>query len=293
MFYIHLITQISSIMYPVYHQILSINNEGNQEYIRTGATFNNIQYISLPVILAMYSTSDPTLRKYLKEKGSSNDSFLADGRLFVNEQFLKKNHFHLKGNNVSTYHPYKKGNITGAKLPYIISSSSMDSNPKLNVFKSSKVRNTIRQEIELELKKINWDYFITIHISSNTNQDYWDVVMMKFIDELGIHLESPNVLAAYCTEMNYDSQDERINNRTSNHRHIHILLHRDSRTLKIESIKGMFLRAMNRKRFNPKEFNLSMYDKSMWATSYILKQFNFNKDCFSMVSPSVKSLIIQ
>ena len=44
--------------YPIYHQILSINKEGNHEYIRTGATLNDTAYISLPVILAMYGTSD-------------------------------------------------------------------------------------------------------------------------------------------------------------------------------------------------------------------------------------------
>jgi hypothetical protein len=73
--------------YPTYHQILSINKEGNQEYIRTGATLNDATYISLPVILAMYGTSDPTLRKYLKDYGTIEDSFLADGRLFIKSSF--------------------------------------------------------------------------------------------------------------------------------------------------------------------------------------------------------------
>ena len=74
----------------------------NQEYIRTGATLNDATYISLPVILAMYGTSDPTLRKYIKDYGTIEDSFLADGRLFIKEQFLKQNGINLKNNNTST-----------------------------------------------------------------------------------------------------------------------------------------------------------------------------------------------
>ena len=30
-----------------------------------------------------------------------------------------------------------------------------------------------------ELKKQNWDYFITINSSSTTKQDYWDLTMFK------------------------------------------------------------------------------------------------------------------
>ena len=124
--------------YPKYNQILTINSEGNNEYIRTGATFNNINYISLPVILAMYDTSDPTLRKYLKLNGKEEDSFLADGRLFINESFLKSNSFYLKTNNKSTFHPYQKKRITGAKLPYLISTKHLSKDEKEQILNKNK-----------------------------------------------------------------------------------------------------------------------------------------------------------
>ena len=271
--------------YPIYHQILSINKEGNHEYIRTGATLNDTAYISLPVILAMYSTSDPTLRKYLKDKGTIEDSFLADGRLFIKEQFLKQNRIYLKNNDTSTYHPYKKGMITGARLPYVISSNHLNQSEKTSIFSSKTEMTESKKLIVEELKKQNWDYFITINTSSITKQDYWDMTMLKFIDQLAEVVGDPDVLGAYCTEFNYEKPDERTKRVISNHRHIHLLLKKNANSIQIKTIKGLLLSSMGRKSFRKNEFHISMYDKSMWATSYILKQYKSNRDCFSMVSP--------
>ena len=273
--------------YPLYHQILTINNEGNKEYIRTGATLNNASYISLPVILAMYNTSDPTLRKYLREYGNIEDSFLADGRLFIGEQFLKQNRIYLKNNNTSTYHPYKKGMITGARLPYVISSNQLGQQEKSNVFGLKNRNIDIEKKIVEELKKQNWDYFITINSSSITKQDYWDMTMLKFIDQLAEVVGDPGVLGAYCTEFNYENPDDRTKLVMSNHRHLHLLLKKNAKSIQIKTIKGLILSSMGRKSFRKNEFHISMYDKSMWATSYILKQYKSNRDCFSMVSPRI------
>jgi hypothetical protein len=273
--------------YPIYHQILSINKEGNQEYIRTGATYNNASYISLPVILAMYSTSDPTLRKYLRDYGTGSDSFLADGRLFIREQFLKQNRISLKTSNTTTYHPYKKGKITGARLPYNISSNQLTKLEKSVIFNSNQNPSDIKKQLITELKKLNWDYFITINTASKVKQDDWDLIMLKFIDQLADVVQDKNVLAAYSTEFEYEKMDERISLQTSSHRHLHLLLNKNTNYIQINTIKGLLLSSMGRKSFKKNEFHLSMYNKSMWATSYIMKQFKSNSDCFSMVSPSI------
>ena len=266
--------------YPTYHQILTINKEGNYEYIRTGATLNNHYYLSLPVILGLYDTSDPTLRKYLKQYGTSNDSFLADSRLFIQEEFLKSHKFHLRPSNKSSYHPYQKQNIVGAKIPYIITTKSSASQQQLISNSSCN-----RQLILKELKQIDWDLFITIQTSSKTTQDYWDVAMLNFIDLLGAHVENSGVIAAYSTEYNFEPVDERILKYKSNHRHIHILLYKNKEIIHLETIKELMTMAVKRK-LNPTEYHVSVYDKTMWATNYILKQYNVTNSNFSVVVPS-------
>ena len=266
--------------YPTYHQILTINKEGNYEYIRTGATLNNHYYLSLPVILGLYDTSDPTLRKYLKQYGTSNDSFLADSRLFIQEEFLKSHKFHLRPSNKSSYHPYQKQNIVGAKIPYIITTKSSTSQQQLISNSSCN-----RQLILKELKQIDWDLFITIQTSSKTTQDYWDMTMLRFIDLMGAHVENVGVMAAYSTEYNFEPVDERILKYKSNHRHIHILLYKNKEIVHLETIKELMMMAVKRK-FNPTEYHVSVYDKSLWATNYILKQYNVTKSNFSVVVPS-------
>ncbi len=277
--------------YPSYHQILTINSEGKYEYIRTGATLNSHSYISLPTILGLYDTTDPTLRKYLKENGKPEfDYFLSDGRLFIQEQFLVKNHFHLKPKNKSTFHPYRKIRIAGSKVPYTLTSKHLTTQEKERIFSLSKKKENIKQLIISEIKKINWDYFITIHTKHFTSQDDWDLTMLNFMDKLGVHLNNSNISAAYSTEFSILGDDPRKSKYQQQHRHIHILLNRDKEPVKIETIKELFLVAMGRKRFNKEEFHLAMYDKSQWATNYILKEYNINKSCFSMVSPN-KELI--
>jgi hypothetical protein len=271
--------------YPTYHQILTINKEGNYEYIRTGATLNNQYYLSLPVILGLYDTSDPTLRKYLKQYGTSTDSFLADSRLFIQEDFLKTQKFHLKPSNKSSYHPYQKQNIVGAKIPYIITTKSLSNSTSSNQLVTNS-SSTNKQLILKELKQIDWDLFISIQTSSKTTQDYWDVAMLKFIDLLGAHVENSGVIAAYSTEYNFESVDERILKYKSNHRHIHILLYKNKEIVHLETIKELITMAVNKGKFNPTAYHVSVYDKSLWATNYILKQYNITNSNFSVVVPS-------
>lgn len=267
--------------YPTYHQILTINKEGNHEFIRTGATLNNNYYLSLPVILGLYDTSDPTLRKYLKSYGNSTDSFLADSRLFIREEFLKTHKFYLKSSNKSSYHPYQKQIIVGAKIPYIITTKS---SPSQQQSISNSINN--RQLILKELKQVDWDLFITIQTSSKTTQDYWDMTMLNFIDLMGAHVNNSGVMAAYSTEYNFEPVDERILKYKSNHRHIHILLSRNKEIIHLETIKELMTIAMGKGKLGISEYHVSVYDKSMWATNYILKQYNITNSNFSVVVPN-------
>lgn len=104
-----------------FHQVVTLNCDGNKEFITTGATLNQIEYIALPTILGMYETSDPTLRKYLKKFGNiDNDYFLSDGKLYISTSFLVKNQFYLKKENTTTFHPYRKKRIKGCSIPYSV-----------------------------------------------------------------------------------------------------------------------------------------------------------------------------
>lgn len=104
-----------------FHQVVTLNSDGRKEYITTGVTLNQIEYIALPTILGMYDTSDPTLRKYLKKYGENDsDYFLSDGKLFISTSFLFKNHFYIKKENTTTFHPYRKKRIKGCSIPYSV-----------------------------------------------------------------------------------------------------------------------------------------------------------------------------
>lgn len=104
-----------------FHQVVTLNSDGKKEYITTGVTLNQIEYIALPTILGMYNTSDPTLRKYLKKYGNNDsDYFLSDGKLFISTSFLVKNHFYIKKENTTTFHPYRKKRIKGCSIPYSV-----------------------------------------------------------------------------------------------------------------------------------------------------------------------------
>jgi hypothetical protein len=260
---------MKNIMKPKH--VLTINKEGFKEFISTGATFNQIEYISLPTILGMYQTTDPTLRKYLNKKGQRDvDYFYADGKLFISSLFLLKNNFFRKKDNTSTFHPYRKKRLTGCIIPYSL------------VNEDEQNCSTYRGKMIKELKKINWDYFITINTIKFVSSDDWDYIMDKFINLLSRHLDSKLVCSAY-------SKEKSIKNNKTNkkydqeHHHIHLLLHKDSKFIKLETIKSLFLQSMNKRRFNKNEYQLMMYDKNDNGIEYILKDFNVNESNFSMI----------
>jgi hypothetical protein len=254
-------------------QVLTINNDGNKEFISTGATLNNIEYISLPTILGMYDKTDPTIRKYLKKNGQKEvDYFLSDGKLFISSNFLSKNAFYPKKENISTFHPYRKTRIKGCVIPYSI------------IDDDSKNCSTIRGKISKELNKINWDYFIHINTIKYISSDDWDVIMDRFINLLSNHLGSKNVFAAYSKERSI--KEVIVKNKYEfNHCHAHILVHRDSKFIRLDTIKSLFLQSMNKRRFYKKEFMLKMYDRSQDGIGYLLKEYNVQESNFSMIYP--------
>lgn len=254
-------------------QILTMNNDGNREYISTGATLNKIEYISLPTILGMYATTDPTIRKYLKKNGQKDiDYFLSDGKLFISCNFLNKNHFYPKKENISTFHPYRKTRIKGCVVPYSI------------IEDDSKNCSTVKGKISKELNKTNWDYFIHINTIKYISSDDWDIIMDRFINLLSNHLNSKNVYAAYSKEKSID-ETRNTTKYESNHCHAHILLYRDSKMIKLDTVKSLFLQAMNITKFKKKEYFLQMYDKSLDGIGYTLKRFDEKESNFSMIYP--------
>lgn len=256
-------------------QVLTMNNDGNKEYISTGATLNKIDYISLPTILGMYAITDPTIRKYLKKNGQKDiDYFLSDGKLFISCNFLSKNQFYPKKENISTFHPYRKTRIKGCVIPYSI------------IDDDSKNCTTIRGKITKELNKIDWDYFIHINTIKYITSDDWDVIMDRFINLLSIHVDSKNVFAAYSKERSFSEVNSKKKYEL-NHCHTHILVHRDAKHIKLDTIKSLFLQSMNKRRFYKKEFKLTMYDKSLDGVGYMLKKFEVEESNFSMIYPIV------
>lgn len=258
----------------IFNQIATLNKDGNKEYISTGATFNQTDYISLPTILGMYDTTDPTLRKYLRKNGLKEvDYFLSDGKLFISYIFLNMNNFKLKNENISTFHPYRKTRIRGCVIPYSI------------INDESKNCSTIRGKIKKVLEKINWDYFVHIQTRKFTSSDDWDLIMDRFINLLSSHLGSKSVCAAYCKEKSFDVKYPK-SKYESDHRHAHILVFRDSKFIKIETVKQFFLRAIEQSRFYKKEYELKMYDESLDGIGYTLKKFKEDESNFSMVFPA-------
>jgi hypothetical protein len=263
---------------PQYHQIITQNKDGKREYISTGATLNKQVYISLPTILGLYDTTDPTIRKYLIENGNENiDYFYSDGRIFIMEKFLKK-YWNLKSINKETFHPYRKIRIKGSKIPYLINKQ-----PPLNLKKRDD-----KTLILNELKKIDWNYFITIHTTKFTTEDDWSLYMMKFMDELYNHVKNPNIKAAYSTEYSLKENDIRVSKYQHEHRHIHLFLYMAGEFVKTETIKELFLISMNKSKFNKNEYNLVMYDKSLWGINYILKEYYINRNSFSISVPQTE-----
>ncbi len=280
---------MNKIHYPKYHQVLTINQDGKYEYISTGATISDELYISLPTILGQYDTTDPTIRKYLTEKAQfETDYFYSDGKLFIKESFLKTYWKH-KNIDKETFHPYRKTRIKGAKLPYTLPSRLLSKEDKEKFFTKTSniiVRNNDKQLLLSELKSQNWDFFITIHTRKLMTEDEWSYTLMKFIDLLSNHTNNKSLRLAYSTEYSIkESGDSRVSKYQSQHRHCHMFLNMDSEHIKLETIKIFFLRAMNRKKFHRLEYHLAMYDKSLWGANYILKEYNINKNSFSLCVP--------
>ena len=247
-----------------YHQIETMNNANKIEYISTGATIGNTQFIALPTILGIYNISDPTLRKYLKENGIENQEyFFSDGKLFISKIFINRNRIQPKSVNTSTFHPYRKKRIEGSKIPYnLVNNTAM------------KTKDRLINEYE----KISWDYYITISIHDFMSQDDWDVTMLKFIDHMSKLLKSNKIKALYATELYNIFQPK--TKYEKEHRHIHVLFFKDHKDFSISWIRKTFLDILNLNKFKLKEYLIMCYNPSEKGVKYIFKQYNEqNKNC--------------
>ena len=247
-----------------YQQIETINNSNKIEYISTGATIGNIQFIALPTILGIYNISDPTLRKYLKENGVENQEyFFSDGKLFISKLFINRNGIQPKSFNTSTFHPYRKKRIEGSKIPY-------------NILKETE--RTTKDRLIKEYEKISWNFYITISIYKFMSQDDWDVIMLKFIDHMSKLLGSNEIKALYATEL-YNVFEPKTKY-DKEHRHIHILFFNNHKKYSAYLIRKTFQDLLRIKKFVGKEYKIESYNPSEDGVKYIFKQYSDrNKNC--------------
>ncbi len=206
-------------------ELLNAYNEKNKimEYISTGATFNNIHYISTPVIIGKYDTSDVTLRKKYKKEGKyMKDYFFSDGRVFVSEIFLKKQNINLIPTNKTVRNSITKEHHTGPKFPYTKFDNSQETKMEQLMLNNPALYNG--KLIINELKKMHWDEFITISTGKFMDQNSWDQAMLNFTDLLALQTKSLKIRIAYSTEVSIDIRHKRVTKYENNHRHIHLFL---------------------------------------------------------------------
>lgn len=268
---------------PKVEQLYAYNEKNKQfHYITTGATFNDRHYLTTPVIIGKYDITDITLRKKYKELGTKNkDYFISDGKVLVSELFLSKHNIKLIPKDKLVRNSITKERHIGAKFPYTkaLDQTHLKYN-KLNLIQGKK------QQLISELKKMHWDEFITISTGKFMDQNDWDQAILKFSDLLAIKEKNINLRIAYSTEVSIDIRHQRVTKYENNHRHIHLFLNYGGNQIIPKVIKTTFLTAMNYSKFNRYEYLAVPFQDDLFGENYIMKTYNYEKDCFSMCAPS-------
>lgn len=267
-------------------EYLNTYNEKEKEYhyITTGATQNDRHYLTTPVIIGKYDITDVTLRKKYKKHGIKyKDYFKSDGKVLVSELFLSKHNIKLIPKDKLVRNSITKERHIGAKFPY---TKALDQNDvkdnKLNPSQGNK------QQLISELKKMHWDEFITISTGKFMDQNDWDQAILKFSDLLAIKEKNINLRIAYSTEVSIDIRHQRVTKYENNHRHIHLFLNYGGNQIIPKVIKSTFLTAMNYSKFNRYEYLAVPFQEDLFGENYIMKTYNYEKDCFSMCVPDQK-----
>lgn len=280
--------------YPKLKQGLTYNQKTKMnEFITTGATMNNELFLSTPYILSNYEVSDTTLRKKFKERGVEfQDYFTSDNKIFIKEKFLVDSKIQLIPHNKTFINSNTRQKQIGRRFPYMLPVSTMPEKEKnILIQKSLSLEHTnpklyLKSRIIQEIKRMHWDFFITINIPKFTTQDGWDNVMLKLMDNIGTVNSNKNMKCAYSTELSINIKDKRVTKYDHGHRHIHLLFDLAGTGSDPKIIENHFLEILGYNSFNRYAYHCDPYQPKMFAGNYILKTYNAKNDCFSFVVPN-------
>jgi hypothetical protein len=273
---------------PQLEQLFAYNEKNKiSEFITTGATFNNIHYITTPVIIGKYDTSDVTLRKKYKKLGKLNkDYFFSDGRVFVSEPFLQKQNIKLIPPHKHVRNSITKERHTGPKFPY----NKIDGtkSKRLEQLKQNSPIQYNKHLIISKLKEMHWDEFITISTGQfkYMDQNSWDQAMLDFSDILALQTKSLKIRIAYSTEISIDIRHKRVTKYENTHRHIHLFLDYGGAPIIQKILKKAFLTAMNYSKFGRYEYYSEPFKEDLFGENYIMKTYTHETDSFSMCAPN-------
>ena len=269
---------------PKLEQLYAYNERTKQShFITTGATFNDRHFLTTPVIIGKYDTTDVTLRKKYKKYGKLNkDYFVSDGKVLVSEIFLDKQNIKLIPRDKLVRNSITKERHVGAKFPYQKALNSAHHKGKQT---NLSINN--KEMLVNELKKMHWDEFITISTGQYKymDQSNWDQAILKFSDLLALKSNNIDLRIAYSTELSIDIRHKRVTKYDCNHRHIHLFLNHGGNHIIPKIIKSTFLSAMDYTKFNRYEYHAIPFIEDIFGENYIMKTHNYEKDCFSMCAP--------
>ncbi|MFY7988426.1 MAG: hypothetical protein ACOVNP_06040 [Flavobacterium sp.] len=269
---------------PKLEQLYAYNERTKQShFITTGATFNDRHFLTTPVIIGKYDTTDVTLRKKYKKYGKLNkDYFVSDGKVLVSEIFLDKQNIKLIPKDKKVRNSITKEIHVGAKFPYqkAINLTHLKG-------KQSNLSINNKEMLVSELKNMHWDEFITISTGQYKymDQNNWDQAILKFSDLLALKTNTVDIRIAYSTEVSIDIRHKRVTKYDCNHRHIHLFLNYGGKPIIPKVLKSTFLLAMDYKNFNRHEYFAIPFVDDIFGENYIMKTHNYEKDCFSMCAP--------
>jgi uncharacterized protein YggL (DUF469 family) len=272
---------------PKLEQVYAINEKNNiTEFITTGATYNDLHYLTTPVIIGRFNISDVTLRKKYKKQGRMNkDYFFSDGRTFISENFLSKHNIKPIPITKTVRNSITNEKHTGPKFPYKKHDNSEEKENELP--KQNNPRKHDENKMIAELKKMHWDEFITISTGQYKfmDQNSWDQAILDFTDLLALQTKSLKIRVAYSTEVSIDIRHQRVTKYDNNHRHIHLFLDYGGAPVIQKTLKKAFLTAMNYSKFSRYEYHSMPFQDDLFGENYILKTYKYESDCFSMCAP--------
>ena len=256
-----------------YEQCFTIDTKNNKNIrITTGATINDQHYLTTPMVIMKFKISENSLRKLYTSKGKEfEDYFYSDTRTFLNERFLFYNKI--------------KTRKASRRLPYNIIKPPQEKKYKIDT-------KSIKGKIIAEVKKMNWDDFITISTAAYMSREDWDVAIMKYTDILAKDLGTKNIRIAYSTELSIDIKNKHVISKyDDNQRHIHFFLFRDGNSLDGDRLERVMLKALGKSKFSKHEYFAEPFKEELFGENYILKTYNKDSDCFSMCAPE-PSLVV-